>query len=298
VLALLTAVGLLATFWQMDFNLEGKGRLKPVTLSGVFAQIDGEIVDIPVAYNSEVQKGTELLTLRSYELQDQMAQLAGQAEGNETRLVGLRRQLGKEQLTEAERAELSGEIARLNSERRTIALQLQTLQKMLDLLTVRSPIAGHIITGKHQIEQLGNRPVSRGQMLLEVADLSGEWYLEVLMPESRMRHVSEAWAEATEKGEPLPVNFILVGLPDTTFTGTVDLVESTAEARGDEGNTVLLRVKLDADELMRLRTAIDGDPKVGAEAIAKVTCGKASAGYVYLHDLIDFVQAKVLFRLW
>src|SRR5690606_19153509 len=187
-------------FWQRDFNLEGKGRLKPVTLNGVFAQVDGEIVDIPIAYNSKVQRGSDLLKLRSYELQDQMAQLAGQAESNETRLVGLRRQLGKEQLTEAERAEISGEIARLNSERRTIALQLQTLQKMLDLLTVRSPIDGHIITGKHQIEQLGNRPVSRGQMLLEVADLSGEWYLEVLMPESRMRHVSEAWAKANQKG--------------------------------------------------------------------------------------------------
>ncbi len=298
VLAVLATVGLLAAFWEIDFNLEGKGRLKPAVLSGVFAQVDGEIVEIPVAYNSEVRKGSELLKLRSYELQDQMTQLAGQAESNETRSVGLRIQLGKEQLTDGERAELSSEIARLNSDRRTIALQLETLQKMLDLLTVRSPIDGHIITGKHQIEQLGHRPVSRGQMLLEVANLSGDWYLEVLMPETRMRHVSEAWAKANNIGEPLPVNFILVGLPDTTFTGIVELVESTAEARGEEGNTVLLRVKLDSDELARLRTAINGDPKVGAEAIAKVTCGRASAGYVYLHDLIDFVQGKLLFRLW
>ena len=301
VLGVLVAIGLFATFVKIDFNLEGKGRLKPVTLRGVFAQVDGEILEIPVAYDSEVTQGAELLKLRSYELQDQMAQLTGQAEGTQTRLLALSRQ-SREELSNADRIEIDGEIARLRIESRTIAQQLETLQKMLDLLTVRSPIDGRVITGKHQIEQLGSRPVSRGQMLLEVADLTGDWYLEVLMPESRMRFVSQAWYEANEKGEPLPVTFILAGIPDTNFYGTVELVESTAEARGDEGNTVLIRVKLDPNELARLRGVIGGggpkDPKVGAEAIAKVTCGKAPAGYVYLHDLFDFVQAKVLFRLW
>jgi len=39
------------------------------------------------------------------------------------------------------------------------------------------------------------------------------------------------------------------------------------------------------------------DPKIGAEATVKVYCGQRSIGYVYLHDLIDFVRAKILFRL-
>jgi hypothetical protein len=29
-----------------------------------------------------------------------------------------------------------------------------------------------------------------------------------------------------------------------------------------------------------------------------VHCGQESIGYVYLHDLIDFLKAKVWFRLW
>src|SRR5690606_22104635 len=105
------------------------------------------------------------------------------------------------------------------------------------------------------------------------------------------RFVAEAWKEAQEKGESLPVTFILIGVPDTTFHGTVELVETTAEARGDKGNSVLIRVKLSPDELQSLRDKLGGDPKVGAEAIAKITCGKAAPGYVYLHDLFDFVQA-------
>jgi hypothetical protein len=39
------------------------------------------------------------------------------------------------------------------------------------------------------------------------------------------------------------------------------------------------------------------DPKIGAEVTAKVYCGKRSVGYVWLHDLIDFIRAKILFRL-
>ena len=39
------------------------------------------------------------------------------------------------------------------------------------------------------------------------------------------------------------------------------------------------------------------DLKVNSTATAKVHCGKQPIGYVYLHDLIDFVRAKILFRL-
>ena len=155
-----------------------------------------------------------------------------------------------------------------------------------------------MITGKSQIEQLPGRPVTQGDMLLQVADLTGDWHLEVLMPESRMRFVSEAWTDAQKEGKPLEVTFYLATHPADLFTGQVKLVETTSEARGEDGNSVLLRVEFSDGELQKLRDLIGGDPKVGTEAIVKVHCGQASIGYVYLHDLIDFVQGQVLFRLW
>jgi hypothetical protein len=113
-----------------------------------------------------------------------------------------------------------------------------------------------------------------------------------------LRFVTEKWNKAQKLGEPLRVTFYLASLPEEHFVGNVKLIETTAEARGDDGNTVLLRIEFDKGELARLRQIIEDDPKVGAEAIAKVHCGKKSIGYVYLHDLVDFFQAKVLFRLW
>jgi hypothetical protein len=66
-------------------------------------------------------------------------------------------------------------------------------------------------------------------------------------------------------------------------------IHHRAEVRGDDGNTVLIKVAIDKNELPQLRP--------GASVVAKLHCGRRSEGYVWFHDLIEFVQAKILFRL-
>ena len=167
-------------------------------------------------------------------------------------------------------------------------------EKKKTLLDVRSPISGRVITWQVD-ETLQGRPVSKEQILMEIADPNSPWLLEVSMPESRMGHIAEAAAESTE---PLKVTFILATHADEEFDGRLIRIAPTAEVRGEQGsqsNTVKLRVAFDDQD--RLRELFAGNPKVGAEAIAKVHCGTASIGYVYLHDLVDFIRAKILFRL-
>jgi hypothetical protein len=62
--------------------------------------------------------------------------------------------------------------------------------------------------------------------------------------------------------------------------------------RGDSGNTVMVRVSFDQN---RLREVVE-DPKIGNTATAKIYCGQRALGYVWLHDLVDFIRAKILFR--
>ena len=129
---------------------------------------------------------------------------------------------------------------------------------------------------------------------MEVADPTKEWELEVEMPEKRMGHLAKAKTEADAKGEKLRVTFFLATNPAQEFQGTVEEVERSAEVRGESGNTVLIRVSFDQEEL---RNAI-ADPKIGAGATAKVDCGKRSIGYVWFHDVVDFIRAKILFRFF
>ena len=86
----------------------------------------------------------------------------------------------------------------------------------------------------------------------------------------------------------LKVTFIPATDPDVKLQGTVQEVHLSAEVREEEGNTVLIKVAVDKEELPHLRP--------GATVTGKVFCGRRSIGFVWLHDLIAFVQSRILFR--
>jgi len=91
----------------------------------------------------------------------------------------------------------------------------------------------------------------------------------------------------------IPVSFILATDPSTEYEGRVKEVHLSAQVRDEEGNTVLIKVEIDKEDLenhgVRLRP--------GATVNAKVYCGKRSIGFVWFHDLIAFIRSRILFRL-
>ena len=96
--------------------------------------------------------------------------------------------------------------------------------------------------------------------------------------------------------DQLDVTYVLATEAGTRQHGTVKEIHNSAEIRGDEGNTVLIKVELDPDELEQLRK--EKKFRSGASVNAKVYCGRRPLGYVLLHDLIEFVQARVLFKFF
>ena len=64
-------------------------------------------------------------------------------------------------------------------------------------------------------------------------------------------------------------------------------VHHSAEVRGEEGNTVLIRESPS--------TSRNSDPTCARRSTvtAKVHCGRRAIGYVWFHDIISFVQSKV-----
>jgi hypothetical protein len=86
----------------------------------------------------------------------------------------------------------------------------------------------------------------------------------------------------------LDVSYNLATQPDTIYYGRVVEIHRSAEVRGDEGNTVLIRVEINKADLPDLLT--------GASVSAKVACGTRSLGFVWLHDVVSFIQSRILFR--
>ncbi len=88
----------------------------------------------------------------------------------------------------------------------------------------------------------------------------------------------------------LPVEFVLATDPGDRREGRVAEIDLSAEVRGEDGNTVLVKVEIDKEELPYLRP--------GASVSAKIDCGGAAIGYVYLHPVFEFIQSEILFRFF
>jgi len=290
VLAAVIGIVAAAVFVPYDFTLEGSGRLRPKIRQNVYAQLDGYVTQVLVEHDSPVTKDQLLVVQRSVDLDKQWEEVNGQLMQTMADIESTNRELiNDDDLSEADKNQKVAHLGQLNQRAISLREQQRLLDLKKDMLEITSPIDGRVVTWKLQ-EQLQGLPVSRGQMLMEVADPNGDWELEVTMPESRMGYVAEAWEKS---GGDLRVAFILATHPANKLEGRVVEIHRSAEVRGDKGATVLLRVAFDQQTLRD----VVSDPKIGAEATVKVYCGQESIGYVWLHDLIDFIRAKILFRL-
>ncbi len=281
---------------KWDLQMKAKGTLEPVVRQDVYAGIQGRVVEVPVRHRDKVQKDALLARLEYSELAVQIEDVSGSLTTTLERKRSLERQRDlARRLGAAERsrmAALPGEIEEVEEELRSLQSQLKLLRQQEKELEVRSPIAGQVVTWDVK-RVLMRQVVERGQLLMEVADPEGPWQLEVLMPEDQMGFITRARAAKKKENieDDLEVEFILMTEPNKKHVGKVKEIELSAEVRGDEGNTVLIKVEI-SDEL---RKKLPEPLRPGAEVRAKVDCGRRAVGYVMFHKLIAFIQSRLIF---
>jgi hypothetical protein len=279
--------------WPARFELYSKGTLEPVDRQDVFAAVDGEVVQIgepghPIEHGTQVRKDQLLVKLRNTQIEVERAKIEGDRDVARQRVRSLQQLLDNRSLRPDEQQRVAGELAEAGVTLRSLDAQREIYKEKMKDLEVRSPIDGLVVTWDLE-NRLLHRPVQRGQVLLRVANPDGPWQLELHMSEDRMGHV----ARAQQAIEPaLPVSYMLATHPGTTRQGTVGEVAGGADIRtAEEGNTVLIKVAIDRDDVA------DADRRPGATVNAKVYCGQRSLAYVWFHDLVAFVQSRILFRL-
>ena len=285
VVAVLVAIASLF-FIPARFLLHGKATLQPIVQREVFASEPGTVVEVLVKHGDEVQKDQELVKLYSAELDLQLTAKQGDLQETNARVRELHRNLTQD-LPPDQKAHAESELAVNKQRLNDLTAQVKQLENRKSHLVIKSPIAGKVVTWKDQIEQLEGRPVDRGQRVLEIADLSKGWVIEARMPEDRMGHILKA---QNEFGKNLPVDYMFETHPGPTLNGKVIDIHGAAEVQGEEGNTVLVKVAVDDDD-------IPADSRPGSGVSAKVYCGQRSLGYVWFHDVIEFIQSKILFRI-
>ncbi|MCC7419101.1 MAG: efflux RND transporter periplasmic adaptor subunit [Planctomycetaceae bacterium] len=263
-----------------DYRISADGRLMPVEQRQVFAPWDGEVIETSVRDGQRVKAGDVLLTLHGSELKMQILTTRNELHQKQESILALQAQID-EATKKADRDEetrLQGQLGAARVEVSGLEKQLKTWEERQRQLVVRSPIDGIVAT--FRVEQLLlNRPVRRGEVLMEVMQDEGKWRLEIDIPEPRMGHLLRA---RRDLGPERPVEFVLAAAPESTFFGTLDQVGSRAAATDSEGSVVEGHVRVEAG-LLPLRS-------IGTEVRARIDCGRRSLGYVLFGDFIEWVR--------
>ncbi|MBW3595735.1 MAG: efflux RND transporter periplasmic adaptor subunit [Planctomycetes bacterium] len=270
-----------------DFAVEASGQLQPQLRRHVFAPSDGVVVELLAKHDRRVRRDEPLAVLRDPKLDFEFRRIEGEIQTAQKRLsaiesLRLEDSAGRDGAEDrprrwtAEKEEVEEALGGLRAQR-------DVLRQRQASLTIRSPLDGVVITWDVE-RRLESRPVSRGQVLMTVADLQGPWVVELEVPDRRMGHVAEA-RRASEN--PLEVSFVCEADPAVVHRGRIVEVSLTADARADDQAQSRIVALADGKTLLA--------PRPGTVVKAKIHCGRRSVGYVWLHGLWEAAQRGLWF---
>ena len=297
-----------------DFYMEGSGELQPAIQREVFSPPDGgTVVEVLVKHEQAVQAGDLLLRLENKDLEYALQGIMKEINDSRNQALAKDREIRAEKDPRRE-ALLHGELLEILAPLESYQAQRKLIEEKLAALEVKSPIDGIVLTWDVK-NRLLHRPVEPGQIVMTVANPSGNWELAVNMPEDKMGPVDAAQVEFDEKkaeleerrngatpealkqidaaleelGPGLKVSYIVLTDPGRSLEGSVEEIHIRADVRGDEGNTVRIRVAIDKDDPEELLP--------GATVKARIYCGRRAVGYVWFRDIGNWVNREVLFPL-
>jgi len=270
---------------QIDFSIEARGKLVPLVQRNLFAPSDAYVEKIFVDHGSSVKAGDPLLQLRSNEFALKRAEIVGQLQTAQAELdaILVKRSQGMRRDPRSNPREtfedLSADQARLTKQIENLTYQRELLTKREAELLLESPIDGQVLDW--ELEQiLTSRPVGRGDLLMQVADIDGPWHLELELPDRRSYHVAQAQQKSNK---PLPVRFQLVNEPGKQYDGL--LVDTAKVVDLDDQATqpvVPLKAVFEKEDIPHLRH--------GLTVVARVDCGQRSVAYVWTYQLVETVR--------
>lgn len=283
-LALVAIAALALALIPAPLVVTARGQLQPQLREHVYAPLDGIVEQVLIDEDADVQQGTLLLTLSNPELDLERQRVLGAIETWEAKLasIGFRRLDGDDRDDPGAAERMSGEEAEIREELASLRQQLSLLEQKREWLNVASPLAGRVTTWNVR-EELALRPVHAGERLLTVADVNGDWDLDLRLDERAAGHVVDALAES-EQG--LEVEFLLASRPEQTFRANLNEIADAVYWQRDEALSTPARAVVAGEELRSQRA--------GTGVNARIRCGRRSLGYVWFHAVYE----AIVRRLW
>jgi len=271
----------------IDLTISADGRLRPAHRQHVFAQANGVVRELKTSHGTQVTKGDVLATLSSSEIDLEMARVLGAMQTADKRLATIRsaRLAMSPSDTDSRREynRLTAEEEATKAEIDGLKSQQSILNKRQRALTIQSPLSGTVLTWD-VARNLQARPVQRGEILLTVAQLNGNWIVELDVADDRIGYIRQAQAD---RSSDLPVALVLATDPTTTYKATIRSIALRSEPDHQGAPTVRIVATLNQQTRTEFRP--------GAMVVARIHCGPHPLGFVWFHDLVEFIRTRVLF---
>ncbi len=267
-----------------NFEIEVPGQAMPKDRRRLFAPDDGIVEELLVSAEDSVTVSQPLLRLRNPERDLDLNRVLGEIESSMARIQAIRATRtsagpASPGSSVTRSAELSSEEQQIEQRLNSLRLEQALIEQQIASLTLRSPIAG-LVYQRRLREELNARPVRRGQLLMEVVNVSGDWELELNIPDSVAGYVQAS--EATGHGHP-EVQFTLGrdnGNIQTTALQSLNLATYL-----DDGQLVCLATCL----VERTATA---SLRPGQAVTARIFCGRRSLAFIWFREVVEFWKRK------
>ena len=196
--------------------LDATGQIEAVQAIDLKPEIEGRVVELPVAEGTEVEAGAALLRIDDQELKAQVARAEAE------------RDLARQALTRAtdllaQRAGSSADLERAEAMARSSQADLDLFTLRLARTTVRAPFAGVV----------GQRFVSLGDYVTTSSRLMS---VQTVNPQRVSFTVPERFSSRLTRGQV--VRFRVASIAGQEFTGTVDFVDPVVQL---PGRTILMK---------------------------------------------------------
>lgn len=278
---------IVALLTPVPFRIRGDGELMPVTRAEIYAPAVAEVEQLLATDRTRVRQDEPLLQLRSQDLDDELSRLLGELETAGARQAAIQ----SERVRLAQLGQLSGtESQRLSAEERELEAFVAGLKRQQALVEQRqqelllsSPIDGTVLTWDFE-QLLANRPVETGQRLMTVANLDGDWVVDLMVSDEDIGVVRENWQEGAED---VPIQLVMATNPEQPVTGKLQSIAAASELNAFGETVVRVRVAVERDQI--------GQALPGSTVIGRFQCGVKPLGWVLSRDLVRRVREWAVF---
>jgi hypothetical protein len=271
--------------FQTEFKVEVQGELRPVQERNVFAPADGVISEILVQHGDRVREDQVIITLRSPDLELELKQLDGEIETARQKLEGLLTIMKTADSNDPDNARvqtrLAADVIDIQSTISGLVSRKDVVIREIEELVVKSPIAGDVVTWQ-VTERLDGRPVHRGESLLKVAEVDGDWEVVMDIPDKKFGYITDA--QKSIGRSDLVVSLGLVSNPDKKISTHLDSISIESMVRDSGEASVRMTAPLPTVELSEF--------KPGTSVVGRIHCGRHSVAYVWTAELMNTVKRK------